>query len=93
MTTIQTTPTTEILLDALNFGFKSFQTHNATDFDTFAVSAEDIKRLMRASGITIRDLARKSTITQTRIRAWRRDGLWGFNAVEAIYWITGVWIR
>lgn len=93
MPAIETTPATQILLDALNFGFSSFETHRPTTFDMFAVSAADIKRLMRASGKTIDELARESTITQARIREWRRDGLRGFNAIEAIYWITGVWIR
>ena len=94
MMTIQTTPTTEVLLDALKFGFKSFDTYKASnDFDAFAISAVDTKRLMRAFRKTIRELSRESTITQKRIREWRRDGLRGFYAVEAIFYITGVSIR
>ncbi len=95
-TKIDTSPVAEILLTALKLGFTSFDRAPGGDpsfYERVAISGDELAHLMRKFGKTIRGLSKTEGITQKRIREWRRDGLQGFYAVNAVYCITGIWIR
>lgn len=57
------------------------------------ITSEEIKKLMRAHGWTIRNLATTYGITMKRVREVRNQGVRGRVAtLEWMRMITGVWI-
>ena len=57
------------------------------------ITSEEIKKLMRAHGWTIRNLATTYGITMKRVREVRNQGVHGrVPTLEWMRMITGVWI-
>lgn len=61
-------------------------------YDGLRLSGEEVCKLMRKHGLTIKALAQKWDITQKRVREVRQAGVSGFSADEWHYLITGVWL-
>lgn len=55
------------------------------------LSGEMVRRMMRSHKVTIDDLAARFSLTKTRIRKVRADGVSGFLAEEWTFFITGRW--
>jgi len=59
---------------------------------TWQISGREVIGLMRRNKRTVSCVASQHFIDQAKVRTWRTQGGQGFEALNIVYCITGVWL-
>ena len=88
-------PDADAIFRKLN-GFEYGSPEHHAFMERCSISGEDVARLMRASGETLRErkarLGKGDDYSMAKQRRWKKQGRRGLAALEVVWAITGVWI-